>query len=134
MPAHPRSVIQDRTIWEDAEIFVENLRRRRVLSKRDYGTYRMLYEAIRDRLRPPDLMIYLRCSMRATRRRISERGREMEQGIATSYLRRLAELYEAWIGDYKLSPVVIIPTDRMDYVTDLIDCHDVQGAIEKHLL
>jgi len=133
LEAQPRDVIQDRTIWEDAEIFAENLYRKRLMSRRDYETYRQLYEAIRDRLRPPDLMIFLRCPLRAVRRRIAERGRESEQGVPTAYLRRLHDLYEQWIEGYRLSPLVILPTDRLDYITDLVDCHDVLSTIEKYL-
>jgi deoxyadenosine/deoxycytidine kinase len=128
-----KDVIQDRTIWEDAEIFAENLHRQRIMNARDYATYRLLYEAVRDRLRPPDLMIYLRCSVRAVRKRIAVRGREIERRVPTAYLRRLGELYERWIGDYRLSPLVIIPTDRLDYVTDLVDCHELLSTIEKYL-
>jgi deoxyadenosine/deoxycytidine kinase len=133
LEAHPRSVIQDRTIWEDAEIFAENLHRQRIMSERDYRTYRQLYEAVRDQLRAPDLMIYLRCPVRAVRKRITARGREIEQGVPTSYLRRLHDLYEEWIADYRLSPLVILPTEQLDYVTDLVDCHDVLSTIEKYL-
>ena len=133
LESHPRDVIQDRTIWEDAEIFAENLYRKRVMSKRDYQTYRQLYEAVRDRLRPPDLMIYLRCPVRAVRKRIALRGRESEKSVPTSYLKRLHDLYEQWIEDYRLSPLVILPTDRLDYVTDLVDCHDILSTIEKYL-
>lgn len=133
LESHPRNVIQDRTIWEDAEIFAENLYRKRLMSKRDYDTYRLLYEAIRDRLRPPDLMIYLRCPVRAVRKRIALRGRESEKAVPTAYLRRLHDIYERWIESYRLSPLVILPTDKLDYVTDLVDCHDILSTIEKYL-
>jgi deoxyadenosine/deoxycytidine kinase len=133
LESHPRDVIQDRTIWEDAEIFAENLYRKRVMSKRDYLTYRQLYEAVRDRLHPPDLMIYLRCPVRAVRKRIALRGRESEKNLPTSYLKRLHDLYEQWIEDYRLSPLVILPTDRLDYITDLVDRHDILSTIEKYL-
>jgi deoxyadenosine/deoxycytidine kinase len=85
-------VIGDRTIYEDAEIFAEKM------TKRDYLTYRELYEAIVAQLPPPDLMIYLKCSMRTLRKRIALRGRPEEQAIPTSYLKRLQELYDAWFS------------------------------------
>ena len=128
-----QSVVQDRTIWEDAEIFAENLYRQRRMSKRDYGTYRLVYESIRDRIRPPDLMIYLRCPVATVRKRIAIRGRRMESDIPVGYLRRLHHLYEAWIENYALSPLVIIPTHRLDYVTDLVDRHDITTTFEKYL-
>lgn len=133
LDATTHNVIQDRTIWEDAEIFAENLFRQRLMSKRDYQTYRLLYEAIHDQIRTPDLMIYLRCPVRAVRKRIASRGRQMEQNIPVAYLRRLHHLYESWIENYTLSPLVIVPTNKLDYITDLVDCHDVLTAVEKYL-
>src|SRR5690554_2565331 len=91
------NVLQGRTIWEDAEIFAENLYRRRLMSKRDYNTYRQLYEAIQQQIQPPDLMIYLRCPIRTVCKRIAIRGRQMEQNIPVAYLRKLHHLYEGWI-------------------------------------
>ncbi len=127
------SVIQDRSIYEDAEIFARHLYRSRKMSKREFSTYWELYETFRQDLRPPDVLIYLHCSVRALRRRIRIRGRPMEQNLPSRYLRRLNDLYERWIGDYDLSPVIRIPTDRMDYVTDLLDRHAVLKAIEEYL-
>jgi deoxyadenosine/deoxycytidine kinase len=103
------------------------------MSKRDYGTYRLVYESIRDQIRPPDLMIYLRCPVATVRKRIVIRGRRMESDIPVGYLRRLHRLYESWIEDYSLSPLVIIPTHKLDYVTDLVDRHDIRTVFEKYL-
>ncbi len=133
LDANEQSVIQDRTLWEDAEIFVENLRRQKIMDKRDYDTYRTLYESIQGNIRPPDLMIYLRCPVRTVRKRIAMRGREMEQDIPTGYLRRLHNLYEKWIENYTLSPLIIIPNDRLDYLTDIVDRQDLHRTIEKYL-
>ena len=133
LEAAPRDVIQDRTIWEDAEIFAANLHGQGLMRERDYRTYRQLYEAIRERLRPPDLMIYLRCLVRTLRRRIAQRGRPMEQEIPDDYLARLNELYERWIGDYRISPLLVIPTDKLDYISDLVDRQDIFNAIARHL-
>lgn len=126
-------LIQDRTIWEDAEIFAENLFRQGTMSQRDYRTYRQLYEGIRAQLRAPDLLIYLRCDVSAVKRRIAIRGRNMEQNIPTAYLKQLHGLYEGWLERYTLSPIVIIPTDTMDYLTDLVDQHDILTTFEKYL-
>ena len=130
---HQDSVVQDRTIWEDAEIFAESLFQQGMIDDRDYGTYRALYESIKHRIRPPDLMIYLRCPVRTVRRRIARRGRTMEQDIPLAYLRRLHKLYENWIDGYDLSPLLIIPTNKLDYLTDLVDQHDIVTRIEKYL-
>lgn len=126
-------VIGDRTIYEDAEIFAENLYRRRQMSKRDYQTYRELYDAIVQELPPPDLMIYLRCSMRTLRKRIALRGRPEERAIPTSYLRRLQDLYDEWFARYDLSETVTIETDELDYLHDLVHRIDLFERVEKAL-
>lgn len=128
-----QAVIQDRTIYEDAEIFAENLYRQRKMSARDYRTYRDLYEAIVRELRPPSLMIYLRCSLPALRQRIRLRGRPDEQAIPRSYLVRLQTLYEEWFERYRLSDTLIIETDKMDYLQDLVDRLDLFAKIETAL-
>jgi len=129
----PGTVVQDRSIYEDAEIFATNLARGRYINRRDFETYMALYESMRRTLQPPDLMIYLRCSTRAIRKRIRTRGRESEQAIPASYLRRLNGLYEGWIERYDLSPVLIWHSDKMDYMTDLVDRIEFQKAIERFL-
>ena len=125
-----RAVIQDRTIYEDAEIFAENLFRQRKMSKRDYETYRELYEAIISELRPPDLMIYLRCSLPTLRKRIKMRGRPEEQNIPRSYLVRRQELYEGWFERYDLSRTLVVDTDELDYLDDLFHRVDLFKQIE----
>ena len=129
----PGTVIQDRTIYEDAEIFAKNLRRSRMIGNRDYQTYRELYETIRKDLTPPDVMIFLRCSVKTMRTRIAQRGRGMEQSIPVSYLRRLDRLYSEWIESYTQSPLLTVESDKMDYVTDLIHRIDMLKTIEKYL-
>jgi deoxyadenosine/deoxycytidine kinase len=129
----PDTVIQDRTIYEDAEIFAENLHRSRYINRRDYKTYRELYETIRKDLVPPDVMIFLGCSVKAMRKRISQRGRGMEKSIPVSYLRKLDKLYSEWIGRYDLSPIIKIDSDRIDYLTDLVHRVDLLKTIEKYL-
>jgi deoxyadenosine/deoxycytidine kinase len=127
------TVLQDRTIYEDAEIFAKNLFRQRLIEKRDFQTYWELYQSISEVLAPPDLMIYLRCPVRTLRQRIQLRGRVMEREIASSYLRRLNILYEEWIKRYKLSPVLELSTDKLDYLTDLVDRVDLLRQIERYL-
>lgn len=127
------TAIQDRTIYEDAEIFAKNLHRQRTIDKRDWQTYWELYETISASLRPPDLMIYLRCPVKTLKQRIRIRGRKMEQDIPTPYLKRLNDLYEDWFKRYSLSPVLVLPTDTLDYLTNLVDRVDLFRQIEKHL-
>lgn len=125
-----QTVVQDRTIYEDAEIFVENLYRSRVLPKRDYQTYRSMYENIVAMLPPPDLLIYLRCSVRAVRKRIRLRGRPEEQDIKLSYLKRLHGLYEEWYEGYDRSPALVVDTEKLDYVNDMVHRIDLIERIE----
>lgn len=126
-------VVQDRTIYEDAEVFARNLHRQRLISKRDWKTYEAIYEAACENLSPPDLMIYLRASVRTIRRRIVMRGRPEEQAVPVAYVRRLNKLYEEWFERYDLSEVVTIDTDRLDYLTNLVDRIDLFRRIEKYL-
>jgi deoxyadenosine/deoxycytidine kinase len=127
------AVVQDRSIYEDAEIFAYNLYRSRKMTKRDFQTYQALYQSILRWLRPPDLMIYLKGNLRTIRRRIKGRGRPEEQAVPVSYLRRLNQLYEDWFERYDLSPTLILETDHMDYVTDLLDRLDLHRKIERYL-
>jgi deoxyadenosine/deoxycytidine kinase len=127
---HSGVVALDRTIFEDAEIFATALYQMRKISKRDWETYQGFYHAILDAIRPPDLMIYLRCSMRTLRARIKLRGREMEQDVPLAYLKRLDRLYEDWISSYKMSDVLVLETDRLDYINDVIHRLDVMERIE----
>lgn len=115
------TIVQDRTIYEDAEIFATNLYRQGNMEKREYQNYMDLYTGMSRTLQPPDLMIYLRCSVRAIRRRIQRRGRPSEQQIPTAYLRGLNELYESWMASYDLSPKVVWDSERLDYLSHLVD-------------
>jgi deoxyadenosine/deoxycytidine kinase len=133
LTASPAAVIQDRTIYEDAEIFAENLYRQRKMEERDYRTYRDLYESIVRQLRPPDLMIYLRCTMRTLKKRIALRGRPEEQAIPRAYLLRLQDLYEEWFKRYDLSEALVLETDRLDYIEDLVDRIDLFERVERAL-
>ncbi len=123
-------VVQDRTIFEDAEIFATALHEMKQIDDRDWATYWGFYQTILEAIQPPDLMIYLRCSMRTLRRRIRLRGRAMEQDVPLSYLKRLERLYEAWVERYRMSEVLVLETDQMDYVNDLLYRLDVMERIE----
>lgn len=130
---NPSTVVQDRTIYEDAEIFATNLARSRMVSERDYQTYMDLYSGMRTALQPPDLMIYLRCSVRAIRRRIRRRGRPSEQAIPLPYIRNLNQLYEDWMARYSLSPTLVWESDDADYLTDIVDRIEFKRAVERFL-
>ncbi len=129
----PGTVVQDRTIYEDAEIFARNLHRQRFIDGRDWKVYQQLYQSICAALKPPDLMIQLCCPVRTLRKRIRLRGRAMEQEIPVSYLSRLNRLYADWFKRYDLSPVLRLETDRLDWITDLVDRADLFRKIEKYL-
>ena len=126
-------VALDRTIFEDAEIFATALYQMRKISKRDWETYQGFYGAILDAIQPPDLMIYLRCSMRTLRKRIRLRGRKMEQDVPLAYLKRLERLYDGWIESYTMSDVLVLETDDLDYIHDLVHRLDVMQRIESVL-
>lgn len=112
----PGTVVQDRSVYEDAEIFAENLYRQAHMSERDYRTYRGLYEAMAMFLPPPDLVIYLRASVPTLLKRIRMRGRDYEQSVAPEYLEQLNLLYEEWIERFALCPVLTVPSDNLDFV------------------
>ena len=128
------TVIQDRSIYEDAEIFARNLYNERKISKQDYTTYCELYANIIQIIRPPDLLIYLKCDLRTIKKRIASRGRPMEKDIPDAYLRKLNRLYNGWVDRYDLSPKLTIVTDKLDYQTDLCDQIYLLKRIEKHIL
>jgi deoxyadenosine/deoxycytidine kinase len=113
---HPGSVVQDRSLYEDAEIFAQNLYLQGLMQDRDYLSYRELYETAVQLLPPPDLMIYVRASVPTLMNRISKRGRDYERTITPEYLQSLNDLYETWISNFVLCPVLTIPADDMDYV------------------
>jgi len=113
---HAGPALQDRSVYEDAEIFARNLHRQGFLSARDYRTYRALYEAVLAFLPPPDLVIYLRASVPTLLRRIARRGRDYERRISPAYLAQLNALYDEWIAGFTLSPVLTVPADEVDFV------------------
>lgn len=122
-------VVLDRSIYEDAEIFATALHRMRKIDQRDWNTYWDFYQNIIRSIQPPDLMIYLRCPVRILRQRIRNRGRSMEQDIPTGYLQQLDQLYEEWLSRYTLSEVLVIESNQLDYVSDLIDRQDLRERI-----
>jgi deoxyadenosine/deoxycytidine kinase len=132
---HPSSVVQDRTVYEDAEIFARNLFEQGQMSDRDYDAYRRLYRSISAFLPPPSLIVYLRASVETLQAHIHKRGRDYERSIAPAYLAQLNRLYEAWIGGWTICPVLTIETDAMDFQANhgdfaaIID--QVQGTLAR---
>jgi deoxyadenosine/deoxycytidine kinase len=118
---HSESAIQDRSVYEDAEVFAHNLYLEKHISDRDYQTYRDLYAVLTRFLPAPDLVVYLRASESTLLSRIEMRGRDYELGIQSEYLAQLNELYEAWIERFTLCPVLTVPADDLNYV--LHDAH-----------
>ena len=113
---HPTSAIQDRSVYEDAEVFALNLFRQGLMDERDYLSYRELYQVLSEFLPPPDLVIYLRASVDTLQKRIASRGRDYERTITPAYLVQLNTLYEEWIDHFGLCPVLTVPADDLDYV------------------
>lgn len=114
----PNSVIQDRTVYEDAEIFARNLYEQGSMEARDYDTYCELYQAVISILPPPNLVLYLRASTPTLIKRIQQRGRSYERQITADYLDKLNVLYEDWFNHFALCPVLTIPADRLDFVAN----------------
>ncbi|HSJ56550.1 MAG TPA: deoxynucleoside kinase [Anaerolineae bacterium] len=114
----PGTVVQDRTVYEDAEIFARNLYLQGNMSERDWGSYWDLYQTVITILPPPDLVIYLQASVPVLHERIRQRGRDYEQEIADEYLFQLNDLYDAWVQDFTLCPVLTVPTDDLNFVVN----------------
>ncbi len=129
----PDSVLLDRAIYEDAEIFARNLYEIGKMDQRDYENYVALYEVMTEYLRPPDLLIYLRANVDTLMKQISLRGRNFEQSIKREYLEQLNKHYESWIARYKKGPLLVIESDEIDFVNKHEDLEKIVGMIEKKL-
>lgn len=115
---HPTSVVQDRSVYEDAEIFARNLHAQGAMDDRDYKSYRDLYEVLTSFLPPPDLVVYLKSSVDELLCRIQRRGRDYERDISRAYLEQLNTLYDQWIQRFDLCPVLTVPADRLNFVDE----------------
>lgn len=111
-----KSVIQDRSIYEDVEIFAKNLHTMGNMTDRDYANYRQLFAEMTYFLKPPDLLVYLKANTETLVKQIQKRGRVFEKDIDVSYLELLNNSYEEWISNYNLSPILIVPSDNLDFV------------------
>lgn len=126
------SFVQDRTIYEDVEIFARNLHNMGLMSNRDYENYKSLFNEMVEYLRPPDLLIYLRAQVPTLVKQIQQRGRAYESSIQIEYLQRLNELYEDWIDRYEHQKL-IIDTDDIDFVNNKEDLGEVISRVEERL-
>ena len=115
---NPTSSIQDRSVYEDAEVFARNLARQGLMAERDYRSYRELYTVLTQFLPAPDLVVYLRAEVPTLIARIAQRGRSYEQEIEPTYLAQLNELYEDWIRNFTLCPVLTVPAGDLNYVAN----------------
>lgn len=132
---YPGHVIQDRSVYEDAEIFATNLYQQNLLSERDFQCYRDLYNGICAFLPPPDLMIYLQAPVGVLAERIAMRGRDYERSISIAYLADLNRLYDEWIQKCTLFPIYTVHTAELDFVHQPKDLdaivEGVQSAIKQ---
>lgn len=133
LDSFPQTVVQDRSIYEDAEIFAFNLFRQGCLSKDEWRTYRDLYGVMVQAINPPDLLIYLACPLRALKKRIARRGRDFEAKVPDDYLRRLERTYRRWLATYDRSPILELSTEKMDYLEDFIHRQDMLNTISRYL-
>jgi|YelNatPaOPRAMG01_1025707.scaffolds.fasta_scaffold00358_29 deoxyadenosine/deoxycytidine kinase len=124
------SVIQDRSIYEDVEIFARNLYEMGNMDRRDYESYKELFSIMVDYLKPPDILIYLRANVDTLLRQIKLRGRPFEQSISREYLERLNGSYEAWISRYNRSRIMIVESDEIDFVNNKDHLLDIIKRVE----
>jgi deoxyadenosine/deoxycytidine kinase len=128
-----KTVIQDRTIYEDAYIFAPNLHAMGLMSTRDFENYNKLFDNIKQQIEPPDLLIFLRAGIPKLVDQIQMRGRDYEDAIRLDYLKRLNERYEAWIADYKMGPLLIFNTDEMNCQENPDDLSYIINQVESTL-
>jgi deoxyadenosine/deoxycytidine kinase len=126
-------IIQDRTIYEDAYIFAENLYDMGLMSARDFENYSNIFESIITYIKPPDLLIYLRASVPTLVENIQTRGREYEANIRLDYLSKLNAKYEKWIKSYKDGKLLILDKDKLDFANNPEDMGFVLQKIETEL-
>lgn len=113
-----KTIIQDRTIYEDAYIFAPNLHQMNLMTTRDFDNYISLFELMSSFIDAPDLLIYLRGSVSTLVSQIASRGRDYEESIRIDYLKKLNERYEEWISSYDLGKLLIIDVDNVDFANN----------------
>lgn len=128
-----KTVIQDRTIYEDAHIFAPNLHAMGLMSSRDFENYQSLFETINSLISPPDLLIYLRTSIPTLVNQIQKRGREYEENLRLEYLRRLNEYYEAWATKYEDGKMLIVDVDTYNFDENVDHLAEVVNMVRAEL-
>lgn len=128
-----KKIIQDRTIYEDANIFAPNLHAMGLMTTRDFENYESLFDLMASFVKPPDLLIYLRASVPTLVKQIQARGRDYESSIRIDYLTRLNERYEAWISEYTDGKLLIIETDNLDFTKNPEDLSQIFDKINAEL-
>ncbi len=128
-----KTIIQDRTIYEDANIFAPNLHSMGLMTTRDFNNYQSLFSLMSKFVSPPDLLIYLRASVPTLVHQIGKRGRDYENSIRIDYLKRLNERYEAWISTYDLGKLLIIDVDDLNYADNPEDLGKVINKINAEI-
>jgi len=131
---HPTSAIQDRSVYEDAEVFATNLFRQGLIGDRDFQAYRELYQVLVEFLPPPDLVIYLRAPVPTLLKRVHSRGRDYEKLISVEYLEQLNQLYEEWVGRFSLCPILTVPADNLNYVSNIKHLDLIAMKIQEKLM
>ncbi len=127
------TVVQDRTIYEDCEIFAPNLYNMGLMSERDYLNYRDLFQTLSTKITPPDLLIYLRASIPKLVEQIQKRGRDYEENLRLDYLKKLNELYEKWILSYSDGKLLIVDIDKFDFANNQDHLAEVINLIRGNL-
>jgi len=128
-----KTVIQDRTIYEDANIFAPNLHDMGLMSKRDFDNYLTLFDTMVSQIKPPDLLIYLQAGIPTLVNHIQSRGREYEGNMSLDYLRRLNNRYESWIKGYKEGPLLIINIDEIDFLNNPEDLGEIINKVQAEI-
>ena len=128
-----KNIIQDRTIYEDANIFAPNLHAMGLMTNRDYDNYSALFKLMESTVQAPDLLIYLRSSIPNLVNQIHKRGRDYENSISIDYLSRLNERYEAWIHGYEKGRLLIIDVDHLDFVEKAEDLGEIIEKIDSEI-
>ena len=128
-----KTIVQDRSIYEDAYIFAPNLHEMGLMSKRDYENYFSLFQIMVDSITPPDLMIYLKAGVPTLVDHIQARGRDYEGNISIDYLRRLNERYDNWISNYKTGKLLVINSDEIDFINRPEDLGIIVSKVQAEL-
>ena len=130
---NPSTIIQDRTIYEDAEIFAPNLHKMGLMSTRDFDNYKELYSTIISQINAPDLLIYLKASIPTLVDNIQKRGRDYEDNIRLDYLKKLNEFYDAWIDRYDQGKLLVIDCDKLNFVDNEEDLASIYNKVQAEL-